>query len=33
MDTGICLAIRNVERIAEPVTNRLEIVKVHIDYL
>ena len=33
MDTGIRLAISDVERIAELVTNRLEIVKVRVDYL
>ena len=33
MDTGVRFAIANVERIAELVTNRLEIVKVRIDYL
>ena len=33
MDTGIRLAIGDVQRIAELVKNRLEIVKVNIDYL
>ena len=33
MDIGVRLAIGNVERIAELVTNRLELAKVCIDYV
>ena len=33
MNIGVRLAIRDVERIVELVTNRLELAKVRIDYL
>ena len=33
MNIGIRLAIRDVKRIAELVTNRLELAKVRIDYV
>ena len=33
MDIMVHLAIRHVERIAELVTNRLELAKVRIDYV